>query len=180
MIRFTFDYVRGNPQGCCRELVQSGAVSYVNLVTVLHTDGITVFDVAFEPAVELKGYPVEQVKVSVLADSSIAAVPVGESGRPWHHRYPRCSIQEIIQSRDGPVHWLSVVGGLCLWYPGDPPAWRWTWDQGFDTYLQLVQRHTWAEEYYRRHGEWPVEDAPHGERPDGNPHPFDPALLRCA
>ena len=180
MIMGAFAHVRGDPESCCRWLIESGAVSYADLVTVLQTEGITVFDVRFDVPAELGDYPVEHAKVSVLADASIAAVPVGDRDRPWHHRYPQWSIDQIIGHADGPLLWLSVVGGLCLWYPGDPPAWRWNWDQGFDTFLQLVQRHLWSEEYYRRHGHWPVEDAPHGERADGTTHPFNPPFLRCA
>ena len=41
-----------------------------------------------------------------------------------------------------------------------------------------LQRHLWCEEYRRRHGSWPVEDAPLGHRPDGRPHPVRIPSLR--
>ena len=77
-------------------------------------------------------------------------------------------------------HWLSVSGGLCLEYPKDPPHLRWDWGKGFDTYLQVVQRHLWLEEFYRRHNYWPCEAAPHGEPLDGRPHKVATLHLRSA
>jgi hypothetical protein len=177
----SFTAVRSNPEGCCKWLRQSGAVSYFDIDTMAHTVGITVFDAKFVAPEGLPDYPVEHARISVLADSSIAAVPVGCSERTWYHRFRQWPIaQIIIDHPSGPLPWLHVVGGLCLWYPGDPKAWRWTWDDGFDTYLLLVQRHLWAEEYSRRHGHWPVEDAPHGERSDGRSHPLPPLKRRSA
>ena len=70
------------------------------------------------------------------------------------------------------VDWLGVLGAPCLEYPGDPPRLRWSWDKDFDTYLQMVQRHLFAEELTRRDGACPVKDTPHGCRPDGNPRPL--------
>lgn len=51
------------------------------------------------------------------------------------------------------------MGALCLWYPRDPSHLRWGWVDGLDTYLRLVQRHLWSEEYCRRHNHWPADDA---------------------
>jgi hypothetical protein len=76
--------------------------------------------------------------------------------------------------------WLHLLGALCLEFPEDPQWLRWSWRDGLDTYLQMVQRHLLAEEVARRFGSWPVEDAPHGFRSDGKPHPIRTARLRAA
>lgn len=172
--------VRSNPGECCRWLAQSGVVSHFQIELLAQTSGITLFHITFVAPDILADYPVEEVRVSVLLDGSIAAVPIGGPDRPWYHRYPRWSVAEITNHNNGPLPWLSIVGGLCLWYPNDPRRWRWTWDDGFDTYLLLVQRHLWAEQYRRRHGDWPAEDAPHGERLDGTPHPLNNSSRECA
>jgi hypothetical protein len=175
-----FGAIRANPRGCCRRLKKSGAVSYFEAEVMTHTAGITILEVEFVAPKELPSYPVERVRISVLSDASIAAVPIDCRDRRWYHRFPRWSTTQIVNHGGRSLPWPSVVGGLCLWYPRDPRAWRWTWDDGFDTYLLLVQRHLWAEEYFRRHGCWPVNDAPHGERSDGYPHPLPLALRECA
>lgn len=172
----SFAALRAKPHDCCLLMKRTGAVSYFDIATAAHTAGVTIFDVEFLAPEQLPDYPNERARISVLADSSIAAVPIGDPDRTWHHRYPRWSIPQITQCAGGLLPWLSVVGGLCLWYPSDPRARRWAWDDGFDAYVLLVQRHLWAEEFYRRHSHWPAEDAPHGERPDGKPH----SLLRSA
>jgi len=79
-----------------------------------------------------------------------------------------------------PLHWLTVFGGLCMEFPWDPDRLRWSWMKGFDTYLQMVQRHLLAEEFARRFGDWPVEDAPHGLRRDGRPHPLTTPMTWAA
>ena len=69
---------------------------------------------------------------------------------------------------------MDRLGELCLWYPGDPRALRWEWADGLSSYLTVVHRHLQAEEFYRRNGTWPSEDAPHGP----GPHPIRSPELR--
>ena len=116
-----------------------------------------IFHLTLAPWWELSvhGYPVERVSILVWQDGRIAAIPPADE-RPWLHR------------ADPPLK------PLCLWFPGDPRALRWEWDDGLVAYVAIVHRHLQAEECWRRHGEWPAEDAPHGE---GN-HPIRSALLR--
>jgi hypothetical protein len=127
-----------------------------------HSD-LVVLEVTFTPTRELAAhdYPEETVRVAQFADRRHLdpyCFPIGES-RSWHHRYPI-----------DPAY--GFFGQLCLWYPEDPPHLRWEWDRGLLDFIAISQRHVWFEEFYRRTGHWPVEDAPHNHRPDGRPHPI--------
>jgi len=99
-----------------------------------------------------EGYPVEEVRVVIRADGEIRAIPKGTAGRSWLHRNRFMGI------------WLD----LCLWDPNDPEELRWSWEDGLEEYVRIVARHLVYEEFHRRHGEWPVEDAPHGVSPTGS------------
>jgi hypothetical protein len=128
-----------------------------------HASNLVAIRITFAPPLELKphGYPDEAVRIVQLADTSRHPLPYAlPEGPPrtWEHRYP--------------VSAPLYIAPLCLWYPDDPPALRWDWSQDFLTYVAIVQRHLWSEEYYRRTERWPAEDAPHGHRPDGAPHPI--------
>lgn len=177
------DHVRGSPQTCIRWLKESGAVDGMDIRLVRHNKRLTIFDVRFEPPPprRLPGYPAERVRVVVRANGHIHAVPVGSDERAWLHRYLRLSIGRVLRwTKSTPMPWQELLGSLCLEYPLDPGYLRWHWSDGIDTYLRIVQRHLWCEEYWRRHGSWPVEDAPHGHRPDGLPHPIKTPGLRAA
>lgn len=130
--------------------------------------GGLVIDLTFAPLPELgvAGYGVERGRVSVRPDGAIYAFPLG-SDRTWHHRNP---------SPLGP-RFGKLAGDLCLWYPKDPRALRWEWDDGLEQYVTRVHRHLLFEEYYRREGQWPVEDAPHAE-PVNGAHPIRSAFMR--
>ena len=93
-----------------------------------------------------RAYPTEQLSVLVWADGRIAATPRAR-GRWWLHRYP------------------PPLGQLCLWYPDDLPVLRWQWSDGLAAFITIAHRHLQAEEYWRRTGNWPAEDVPHGEGP---------------
>ena len=183
MTRGGLDRVRRNPDECSRWLTVSGVVGGVN-VTVARSDiGLTVFDVRFEPPPpeHLPGYPAERVRVTVRANGDIFAVPIGDDDRAWLHRYPRLSISELLTApKSAKILWEHLLGPLCLEYPKDPDRLRWHWSDGIDAYVRIVQRHLWCEEYWRRHGAWPVEDTPHGHRPNGLPHPITNTALRAA
>ena len=130
--------------------------------------GGVVLDMAFTPLPELAaaGYGDERGRVSVRPNGDIYAFPLG-TPRSWRHRNP---------SPLGPG-FGHLAGELCLWYPEDPRSLRWEWDDGFEQYVTRVYRHLFYEEYYRREGHWPVEEAPHGA-PDSGAHPIRSAFMR--
>lgn len=130
--------------------------------------GGLVVDFTFAPLPELTaaGYDVERGRVSIRPRGDIYAFPLGPD-RSWHHRNP---------SPLGP-RFGKLAGDLCLWCPNDPRSLRWDWDDGLEQYVTRVHRHLLFEEYYRREGQWPVEDAPHGG-PLAGAHPIRTAFMR--
>jgi hypothetical protein len=150
-----------------RELIEDGQVFGLTDVDVrAATDRMAVFWLTLEPWTSLaaEGFPTERVAITITSNGWIAAVPLEAHGRRWYHRnrYELGSMENL--------------GALCLWYPGDPRSLRWEWSDGFVAYIRIVHRHLQAEEYWRRHDRWPVEDAPHGE---GN-HPIRSLEMRAA
>lgn len=131
--------------------------------------GGMVIDLTFAPLPELaaSGYGAERGRVSVRPDGAIYAYPLGSTSRTWHHRNP---------SPLGPALG-TFAGALCLWYPNDPRSLRWDWDDGLEQYVTRLHRHLVFEEYHRREGRWPVEDAPHGD-PVTGAHPIRSAFMR--
>lgn len=109
------------------------------------------------------GYPIETVNVVIGRDGIIRAIPKSGTGRRWRHRN---SIFDIHLD-------------LCLWDPTDPSAIRWVWEDGLEEYVRIVSRHLIYEEFYRRHGRWPVEESPHGSSPTGR-WPIRTAEMRRA
>ncbi len=175
--------VRGDPHGCVRWLTLSRVVHGVEVTVVRHNDMLSIFDVRLDqpPREHLPGYPAEHVRVTVLASGRAFAVPINGDNRAWLHRYSRHSISELLFLPSGVrIPWEHLLGSLCLECPDDPDHLRWQWRDGIDAYLRIVQRHLWYEEYWRREGSWPVEDAPHGHRLDGHPHPIITPALRSA
>lgn len=180
--RWGFAQVRRDPEGCCRTMVENGSVSYTALALVQHDRTLTTLEASFSPPPEFEDFPQEVARITVLLDGTIMAVPLRADSRAWWHRYPAMTaveIRNLLMISDLP-QWHGVVGALCLEFPDDPERLRWDWGSGLDTYLQMVQRHLLAEEFARRYGYWPVEDAPHGYRPDGKPHPIVTPQLRAA
>jgi hypothetical protein len=54
-------------------------------------------------------------------------------------------------------------GGLCLYYPYDPPTLRWTLAKGLSALYDMASEHLYFEDYYRRHDKvWLGREAPHG------------------
>jgi hypothetical protein len=131
--------------------------------------GAVVLDPTFAPLPELvaAGYrDAERGRISIRPDGAIYAFPLGPQ-RPWRHRNP------------SPLGWQfgHLAGDLCLWYPRDPRALRWEWEDGLEQYVTRVHRHLFFEEFYRREGYWPVEDAPHAD-PESGAHPLRSAFMR--
>jgi hypothetical protein len=173
-----FGAVVADPQGFCDWIVRTVRVPGASLTVVSHSAVLVVIEVSFDPPTdpELADYPVERARISLFADGQVVAVPVGDPTRTWEHRYPT----DISAVADG--KWTFALGGLCLWFPGDPPHLRWDWSKGLDDFIRIVQRHLLFEEYCRRNRRpWPVEDAPHGAPPAGKTHPIvSPSLRRLA
>ncbi|MFG3642516.1 hypothetical protein ACGF3C_19855 [Micromonospora sp. NPDC047762] len=98
------------------------------------------------PAFAADGYPVEQIRLVILPPGNrVHAYPrTGTSSRPYKHR----NLQP---------------GDLCLQYDRDDLALRWLPEDGLEPLVTLVHRHLIFEEAWRRSGEWPCEDAPHGD-----------------
>lgn len=118
---------------------------------VLHDAGGVVVELVlapWEPAARA-GFPHERVRLLATTRSDVWVIPQDADDRRWKHRMPD-----------------DVASGhfreLCLWRPGDDPALVWQWVDGLVDLLSIVHRHLHYEEYWRRTGEWPVEDAPHG------------------
>lgn len=124
--------------------------------------GAAVLDLTLRPlpAFERENYPVERVRIVIHADHQVHAYPQGGRGRRFKHRNP----------------WPQ--GDLCLQYPDDDPALRWLPEDGLEPLVTQVHRHLMAEEAWRRGGEWPFEDAPHGPA-TAIPHPVTSARMRA-
>jgi hypothetical protein len=136
--------------------------------TVEPRHGGVVFDMSFTPLPELAAarYQNERGRVSIRPDGRIYSFPLGPE-RSWHHRYPSPLGDQF----------AHLAGQLCLWYPKDPRWLRWEWDDGLEQYVTRVYRHLFYEEYYRREGHWPVEDAPHDD-PVTGAHPICSPFMR--
>jgi hypothetical protein len=129
-------------------------------VDVAHREqDCVVLALTLEPWADLAAhdYPTEVVSILITRRGAVLSFPLGPD-RPWHHRI-----------------WAHL-GELCLWYPQDPRWLRWDHDDGLEAYVLIVHRHLQAEEYWRRHGRWPAEDAPHGD----GPHPIRNPATRWA
>lgn len=163
-------HVLRDPEAVVRELLSSNAVYGLQAAEVrLRNPKMVVLGLTLAPWAPMaeRGYPIEQVAITVFAgrargrgerDDNVLAVPFDAAGRSWQHRYP------------------TFLGELCLWDPTDPRPLRWEWDDGLVAYIAIVHRHLQAEEFFRRTGEWPAEDAPHGP----GPHPIRSLGLRYA
>lgn len=164
-VRFLF----GDPVACASTILASGRNYGLVELTVTHHDEDRIdFELTLEPwvACASENYPTERVRISVTADGTVAAVPLDATPRRWKHRNATGTGKDR--------RWLD----LCLWYPRDPRVLLWDWSDGLSGYITVVHRHLQAEECWRRspRGEWPGEDAPHGDT-DGDPHPIRTAAL---
>lgn len=173
-------HLRETPDDCIRWLNQHPQVYGTTVLVAHHDHSLTVLMATFAPHPDLDGYPTETVRLVVRSDGQVFAIPVDEQQRAWEHRYPGTALEDVVAGRI-PGDWNFLLGALCLWYPHDPPHLRWTWTDGLDNLLRIIQRHVWSEEHFRRTRRWPGEDAPHGHRTDGQPHPVrSPELRRTA
>jgi hypothetical protein len=111
------------------------------------------------PAFEAESYPAEPVRLVILPPGKqIHAYPRAGRGREYKHRNP-------------------LLRDLCLQYDRDDPALQWLPEDGLEPLVTLVHRHLIFEEAWRRSGEWPCEDAPHGDDRDA-PHRISTPSMR--
>lgn len=97
------------------------------------------------PALAAEDYPIEQVRLVIMPPGDrVHAYPRTGRGRPYKHRN-------------------AQIADLCLQYDRDDPALRWLPADGLEPLVTLVHRHLIFEEAWRRTGDWPCEDAPHGD-----------------
>ena len=114
------------------------------------------------PEAAAEDYPTERVRVVVTRERQVLVYPVSGHGRTWRHR--------------------NDVGPrmLCLQYPGDDPALLWLWDDGLEDLLTRVRLHVLSEEAFRREGQWPGEELPHGNPQNGKVWPVASPAMRAA
>lgn len=162
----SMDDLLADPSGVVKDVASGQVVWGVqNVVGRLLFDGFAVMlelDLLPLPEAEAEGYGTERVRVVVTREREVLVYPVGEHGRTWRHRNdfsPRM---------------------LCLQYPGDDPALLWLWEDGLEDLLTRVRLHVLSEEVYRREGEWPGEELPHGLPRDGVVWPVASAAMRDA
>ena len=159
--------VLGDPAGAARRTATLPNVSVTRVLD--HRLGVE-FDFTFEPPRELAhhGYAAEHGRVLVgrRAGADPLSWPRGPRRR-WLHRNPA----------PGDLDEHRSTGSLCLWYPGDPEPLRWSWEHGFEAFVVRVHRHLFCEEFWRREGRWPAEDAPHGH-PEHGVHPIKTEQMR--
>lgn len=60
---------------------------------------------------------------------------------------------------------------LCLYYKDDPPERRWRERNGLVRLFDLARQHVVAEYIWRKTGQWPIDEAPHGETVPALPNP---------
>lgn len=139
--------VIADPRGVARRIADDSDLFYISSAKVVETSRRRVrMNVRFEPwpPMAAAGYPRERIRLEIRSNGDVRAYPIRATNRSWEHRFPG-------------------GGPLCLYYPHDPGAIVWSAESGtFEGLLGIISRHLQAEEYFRRHGTWPWEDAPHG------------------
>ena len=148
--------------------VASGKVIWgaANVVGRQLSNGLAVkleLDLLPLPEATAEGYSMANwFRVVVTREREVLVYPVSGHGRTWRHRndfHPRM---------------------LCLQYPGDHPALLWLWEDGLEDLLTRVRLHVLSEEVYRRDGEWPGEELPHGNPQNGVVWPIANQAMRDA
>ncbi|WP_286968129.1 MULTISPECIES: nucleotidyltransferase domain-containing protein [Arsenicicoccus] len=114
------------------------------------------------PEAAAEGYGTERVRVVVTRERKVLVYPLSGRGRTWRHR-----------NNVGPEM-------LCLQYAGDDPALLWLWEDGLGDLLTRVRLHVLSEEVFRREGQWPGEELPHGRPENGVVWPVNSQAMREA
>lgn len=145
-----------DPQATAEQLLESPNLFGVEAVTGRQgCAGAALFDLTLRPMPPLaaEGWPVERARIVICADEQVLTYVLSGRERRFKHRNS----------------W-PPDRSLCLDYPRDDPALRWFPEDGLEALVTRVHRHLIFEEQWRRTGQWPVEDAPHGDI-GGAPHP---------
>ena len=58
---------------------------------------------------------------------------------------------------------------LCVWYPSDPPERRWVPEDGLLILFAMITEHLFKEAWWREHGVWLGDEAPHSTDDDPPP-----------
>src|SRR5712692_7037886 len=66
------------------------------------------------------GFPHERVRIVATSNRFVCVVPQDADSRSWKHRMP------------------GVLGHLCLWYPKDPAALVWQWNDRLVDLVSIV------------------------------------------
>lgn len=164
---FAMDALLVDPESVVEALTDDSAPIYgLQTAHLCHRDACgVVIEVVLRPwaACADEGFPTERVRVLATTARWAIVVPQDSDTRRWKHRMPKSA--------------LGDFGELCLWCCADDPSLVWQWSDGLMPLLTIAHRHLQYEEYWRLNGEWPVEDAPHG---DGT-HPLTtPSMRRAA
>ncbi|MET7712972.1 hypothetical protein [Streptomyces sp. NPDC005407] len=104
--------------------------------------------VAFEDGLKFLVYP--HIRILPLHSLHIAFAPQDPEIPRVHADGPDC-----------PAH-RNPDGSLCLWYPKDSAARRWSPGHGGVELLSIIVRHLHWEAVYQSTGSWPGFEAPHG------------------
>lgn len=152
--------VFSNPEKVAAQIVDDGSLPFISSARVLKKipRRRVKFKIRFEPwaAMAAERYPTEVVRVEVTKAGEVTAFPLSTQHRKWRHRFPSAG-------HNGP-------GPLCLFFPDDPKPITWSPEMGsFEDILGIISRHLQAEEYFRRMGTWPWEEAPHGPQASRGP-----------
>lgn len=138
-----------NPSLVARQIAADPALPFISSARVAYRSRTRLeMRVQFEPwaAMAAKNYPTEKVRLGITADGDVTVFAMPGDRRDWEHKNPQ-----------------EAGGGLCLYFPEDPEALVWAPERNtFEELLGIISRHLQAEEYRRRNGRWPWEDAPHG------------------
>ncbi|WCO67958.1 hypothetical protein PO878_04375 [Iamia majanohamensis] len=65
--------------------------------------------------------------------------------------------------RDSPHRYED--GGLCMWFPGDPPSMQWRFSHGLLDLLDAIRAHLFREAWWRQHDEWLGPEVGHRPTP---------------
>ena len=155
--------VLADPQRAARDLEHDGIVYGVRAACGRTTEhGAAVLEMTLEPQPGLRaeGYLPERIRIVVLRDERAFTYVLSGRGRNFKHRNPAPS------------------RSLCLFYDEDVPDLRWRPEDGLGEFVTIVRRHLVFEEFWRRTGRWPCEDAPHGPA-IGGVHPIITAETRA-
>ncbi len=100
----------------------------------------------YEVSIAPEGCPRREVRIDFLLDGGARLARVfvdGPARSP--HRYH------------------DDDGRLCMWYPHDPVAQRWIFEDGLLALIGQIHVHIIKENIWRELGEWPGAEAPHAD-----------------